>query len=73
MYSMTKQTQTRKQEMSNYTHEIRITDPNRNIEDGMWSEHSREDLARKELDRMRKMASGGAAHMKGVTFRMVAK
>jgi hypothetical protein len=59
--------------MSKYTHEVRITDPNRDIEDGLWSEHSREDLARRELDRMKKMASGGAAHFKGVTFRMQAK
>jgi hypothetical protein len=59
--------------MSKYTHEVRITDPNRNIEDGLWSEHSREDLARKELDRMSKIAAGGAAHMKGVTFKVVAK
>jgi hypothetical protein len=60
--------------MSKYTHEIRITDPNRDIVDGLWSEHSREDLARKELDRMNKMVKGTtAAHMQGVTFRMVAK
>lgn len=59
--------------MSKYTHEVRITDPNRDIEDGLWSEHSREDLARRELDRMRKIAAGGAAHLKGVTFRLQAK